>query len=318
MTPVLLLWLAAAAAPEPKAAASEPKPGAAPETLVGPATGMRFVRIPAGRFRMGSPDTEPDRRSDEGPVHEVTITRPFLLGTCEVTVGQFRKFVEETGYKTDAERSGRGSRALVPGDVGRFRVYTARNWDSPGFEQTDDHPVTCVSWNDAVEFCKWLSRKEGRTCRLPTEAEWEYAARAGAAGRWPTGEDPEALAGHANVRDKAYPTVSRIHQKFGFDDGIPFTAPAAKYKANGWGLHDMIGNVWEWCADGVREYAKDPVADPRGPDSGPRVIRGGSFFAGPEVVRLAVRSCDLPDDRSAVLGFRVLMEVAPADKKGDR
>jgi formylglycine-generating enzyme required for sulfatase activity len=301
MTPAFLLCLAAGAAPAPEAAA-------APETFVGPATGMKFVRIPAGKFRMGSPDTEPDRRSDEGPVHEVTITRPFLLGTCEVTVGQFRKFVEETGYKTDAERGGRGSRALVPGDLGRFRVYSARYWASPGFEQTDDHPVTCVSWNDAVEFCKWFSRKEGRNCRLPTEAEWEYAARAGAAGRWPTGDEPASLSGHANVRDKPFPAIQHDHKPFEFEDGFVFTTPVGRFKPNAWGLHDMVGNVCEWCADGMRDFTKEPVVDPKGPEGMLKAIRGASFYAGPETARLAARNVDSADGRSVLTGFRVVAE----------
>lgn len=131
------------------------------------------------------------------------ITKPFYLGAYEVTVGEFRKFVEDSGYKTDAEKDGIDSWAfntktgkLEP--EGRKPEYT---WRNPGWEQTDDHPVVNVTWNDAVAFCEWLSRKEGATYRLPTEAEWEYACRAGTTTRFWSGDDPETLAAAGNVRD---------------------------------------------------------------------------------------------------------------------
>ena len=278
-----------------------------PEAYVSPATGMKFVRIPAGKFRMGSTVEENLLQSQERPLHEVTVSRPFLLATCEVTVGQFRKFVAETGYKTEAESSGRGARGLVK-NLKDFRTDVSKNWKTPGFEQTDDHPVTCVSWNDADAFCKWLSKKEGRNFRLPTEAEWEYAARAGTQGRWHTGDEPGSLSGHANVRDKPFPAIQHDHKPFEFEDGFVFTAPVGKYKPNAWGLHDMIGNVCEWCSDGMRDFAKEPVVDPKGPEGILKVIRGASFFAGPETARLAARNVDSADGRSVLTGFRVVAE----------
>ncbi len=137
---------------------------------------MRLAYIPAGQFGMGSPRDEPGRESQEQR-HSVELTKDFYLGVHEVTVGQFREFVVDTGYKTEAERDGEGSWGITP--TGKFERDAKHNWKAPGFDQTDDHPVVDVSWNDAKAFCDWLSKKEKRTYRLPTEAEWEYACRAG-------------------------------------------------------------------------------------------------------------------------------------------
>ncbi len=155
--------------------------------------GMKLASIPAGEFMMGGTEPaeelvkafpayhrKPEFFRDEYPRHRVRITRPFFMGTCEVTVGQFRRFVEDSGYKTEAERDGTGGWGYDPA-LGKCRGRDLRfNWRNPGFEQTDAQPVLNVTWNDAMAFCRWLSRKEGKTYRLPTEAEWEYACRAGA------------------------------------------------------------------------------------------------------------------------------------------
>ena len=309
MSPALLLCLAAAAAPEAKAAAAEPKPAAAPETFVSPATGMKFVRLPAGKFRMGSPADEPGRRTDEGPVHEVTISKPFFLGSCEVTVAEFGKFVADTGYKTRPERDGKGGVGF--GRTVAFESHPLRNWRNTGLRRRhDDYPVACIAWGDAVEFCKWLSKKDGRTYRLPTEAEWEYACRAGTTTRYFTGDEPAGLHGHANVADKRGP--SRGHgfdDAFDFSDSIIYYAVVGRYKPNPWGLHDMIGNVGEWCADGLRDYPDMPAADPAGTDARVRAVRGASFFSGAETARCATRSFLEPDTATVLIGFRVLLEV---------
>ncbi len=142
-----------------------------------PTTGMEFVSVPGGCFRMG--DSFGDGEPDEYPVHEVCVDG-FSMGKYPVTVGEFRKFVNDTGYRTEAEKGG-GCFTVQPD--GKWPKTPSANWKNPGFSQADRHPAVCISWNDTNEFSKWLSRKGGRAYRLPTEAEWEYAARAGTTGR---------------------------------------------------------------------------------------------------------------------------------------
>jgi len=137
--------------------------------------GMEFMLIPTGRFIIGSPGDEADRLDNEGPQRDVEIAKPFYMGKYEVKVGDFRQFVKDTGYKTDAETKGN---AFIRKE-GKMVRQEGLYWDNPGFNQTDQHPVTTVSWNDAIEFCRWLSKKTGHSYRLPTEVEWEYACRAG-------------------------------------------------------------------------------------------------------------------------------------------
>ncbi len=166
-----------------------------------------------------------------------------------------------------------------------------------------------VSWNDAVAFCKWLSKKEGKTYRLPTEAEWEYACRAGTTTRYYSGDDPETLAKVGNVADAtAKAKFPDWKYTIKANDGYVFTAPVGKFKPNAFGLYDMHGNAWQWCADwyGAEYYATSPADDPTGPDSGDdRVLRGGSWFDGPYATRSAGRYWISPDVRNDIAGFRV-------------
>jgi formylglycine-generating enzyme required for sulfatase activity len=187
------------------------------------------------------------------------------------------------------------------------------NWRNPRFTQTDAHPVVCVTWHDAVEFCKWLSKKEGRTYRLPTEAEWEYACRAGAATRYACGNYVTDLNGHANVADLSlaaeFPKVDLTGWTVPWNDGHPFTAPVGSFKANAFGLYDMHGNAWEWCADwfDADYYKQSPRRDPPGPTTGTeRVARGGSFRYHASYCRSANRGhCD-PKVAVNECGFRVV------------
>jgi formylglycine-generating enzyme required for sulfatase activity len=246
--------------------------------------GMKLVLIPAGEFFMGSDGTDPEAGNQEvvfdefgrKQKHRVQITRRFYLGETEVTCGQFRRFVDEARYQTEAEKVVRGS----------------DTWKNPGFEQSDEHPVVNVTWNDAVAFCEWLSKKEGRTYRLPTEAEWEYACRAGTLTRYYFGNDPDRLGAyawyHVNSGGKPHP----VRQKY----------------SNAWGLFDMHGNVWEWCRDefAADYYRRSPPVDPHGPDgeSALRVWRGGSWLSLAPEVRAATRFGRPPGDRSFAVGFR--------------
>ncbi|QEH38792.1 Serine/threonine-protein kinase pkn1 [Aquisphaera giovannonii] len=273
--------------------------------------GMKLVPIPAGSFLMGSADDE-DAEDDEKPAHPARITRPFHLGATEVTVGQFRRFVEATGYRTEAERGGKGCRGWNE-SKGRFEADPKYNWRDPGFPQTDEHPVSNVTWNDAAAFCAWLGSKEAATYRLPTEAEWEYACRAGTTSRYASGPDPESLASVGNVADGTarakFPDWTTIAAR----DGHAFAAPVGRFPANAWGLHDMHGNVWEWCRDGYDEHAYEHAApdDPAGPSEAPRrVYRGGSWADDPRYARSARRVGVKPDYRCYDLGFRVARVAA--------
>ena len=164
----------------------------------------------------------------------------------------------------------------------KFEQNPRYTWREAGFEQTDHHPVVNVSWNDAVAFAEWLGKKEGKTYRLPTEAEWEYACRAGTTTRYFCGDDPEGLAEVGNIADatarEKYPDWNAIAAR----DGFVYTAPVGRYRPNAWGLHDMHGNVWEWCWDwyGKDFYKASRVDDPAGPlEAADRVIRGGGWSA---------------------------------------
>ena len=288
--------------------------------------GMKLTLIPPGEFKMGSGESAQDTVAfftktcgadflttevfkKEHPQHRVRITKPFYLGTYHVTRGQFRRFVKDSGYKTDAEK---GDKPWAWGWNPEKRDFLGGkdySWGHAGFEQTDEHPVVNVSWNDAVEFCKWLSRKEGKTYRLPTEAEWEYACRAGTTTRYYNGDDPETLAKVGNVADVT--AKARFPDWKGTikaSDGYVFTAPVGQFKPNAFGLYDMHGNAWEWCADWYGEdyYGKSPTDDPTGPDTGDgRVLRGGSWDSGPHNSRSAKPNWFSPDFRSDLMGFRV-------------
>lgn len=299
--------------------------------------GMVFVRIPAGRFTMGgaeSPDTLarafPNlemRRftdlADENPPHTVHIRRAFYLGQHEVTVGQFRRFVQASGYRPESEADGTGGYGYNPqydpattqrGDAfeGRDPRYS---WQNPGFAQGDDHPVVNVTWNDAQALAQWLSRTEGHHYRLPTEAEWEYACRAGTRTRYPHGDDPQGLLRVANTFDQeAAPLWPRWQQHaLGGSDGFAFTAPVGRFAPNAFGLHDMLGNAWEWVSDWHSDtyYAESPSDDPQGPALGTvRVRRGGSWHTWSFYARCGYRNWNTPQTRYTLVGIRLVREVA--------
>jgi formylglycine-generating enzyme required for sulfatase activity len=240
--------------------------------------GMKLKLIPAGEFLMGSPDSDKDAWSGEKPQHRVRITQPFYLGIHQVTRGQYRRFVEATYYQIEAEKDGKVM------------------WTSTGFEQTEDHPVVNVSWNDASAFCEWLSQQEGQQYRLPTEAEWEYACRAKTTTRFCFGDDEKLLV------------------QYGWYSGNSNkqTHPVGEKKANAFGLKDMHGNVWEWCRDGfdVGYYKNSQnwgTDDPLGPEKAlNRVSRGGGWDNEPCRARSASRDWFTPEYRRSSLGFRVV------------
>lgn len=303
--------------------------------------GMRLVKIPAGAFMMGNheasvemPKSFPQydayrfNLADEYPVHEVRITHSFYLGAYAVTVGEFRTFADQTHYATDAERndeisspSGSDKKRSGYGGYG-YNPKTGKldeqrnpnvNWRSVGFPQTERHPVTNVSWNDAVAFCKWLSGKEKKTYRLPTEAEWEYSCRAGSTTRYFFGDDPELLVKFANTYDRSTAKTQPEWIKFALasDDGFPFTAPVGSFAPNKFGLYDMHGNVWQWVSDWYADdyYAHSPVEDPQGPETGGEHLRrGGGWATWAFYCRSSFRNYNTSQSRYFNLGFRVVLE----------
>jgi sulfatase modifying factor 1 len=292
--------------------AQEPGQGLSPETITN-SLGMKFTLIKAGEFLMGSPDTDKDAEDAEKPQHRVRITRPFYLGVHEVTRGQFRQFVDNAGYQTEAEKDGKGGFGWneSANNIEQNPRYT---WREAGFEQTDLHPVVNVSWNDAVAFAKWLSQKEGKTYRLPTEAEWEYACRAGTTTRYFCGDDAEGLAEVGNVADGTAKAKHPDWTTIAAQDGFVYTSPVGHYRPNAWGLYDMHGNVLEWCWDcyGADFYEGSRVDDPAGLVQAPfqvffRVFRGGSWDGRPRVCRSANRFRDWPVYRESRIGFRVAL-----------
>ncbi|MDP6381551.1 MAG: formylglycine-generating enzyme family protein, partial [Phycisphaerae bacterium] len=229
---------------------------------------MKFALVPAGKFVMGSPATEKHRdNNDEGPQHKVTISKPYYMGTCEVTQEQ----------------------------------YVAMMGKNPSQFKNPKNPVETVPWNDAVEFCRKLSARTGRTVRLPTEAQWEYACRAGTTTPFNTGETIST--DEANYDGKY---VYGNGKKGVYREK---STPVGSFKANAWGLHDMHGNVLEWCNDwyGNDYYKSSPRVDPKGPGSGPaRVIRGGSWFGPVYNVRSANRRRCTPV--LGIMGFRAVVQ----------
>jgi formylglycine-generating enzyme required for sulfatase activity len=326
------------------ATAAEPKHSGGQNQITN-SIGMKLTLIPAGKFMMGSGESAEETAAffnktfgedsegfltagafeDEHPQHQVRITKPFYMGTYHVTRGQFHQFVKDSGYKTDTEKAD-GPWAFGWNLESRlFERDAEYSWRKVGFEQTDEHPVVNVSWNDAVAFCKWLSKKEGKTYRLPTEAEWEYACRAGTTTRYYSGDDPETLAKVANVADA--PAKAKLSESESVrtwtikgSDGYVFTAPVGKFKPNAFGLYDMHGNAWQWCADwyGAEYYAKSPADDPTGPNTGnARVLRGGSWECWPSDDLSTKRGTSAPDQCISSTGFRVACARPARDDKED-
>jgi formylglycine-generating enzyme required for sulfatase activity len=255
--------------------------------------GPELVIIPPGRFQMGSPDDEPKRDKREGPQHAVTLTKPFALGRYAMTVGEFRRSVTARGYKSEAEQGG-GAYGWTGSEWKQDKRF---NWQSPGFEQGENHPVVCVSWNDAVAYCQWLSEQTGAEYRLPSEAQWEYACRAGTTTPfwWGNTITPQQANYNGN-----YP-----YNKGEEGEYRRKTVPVDQFEPNPWGLYQMHGNVWEWVQDWYAAYKGEAQTDPIYAQSGsPRVFRGGSWYLHASFLRAACRRRNAPGFRVDHLGFR--------------
>jgi formylglycine-generating enzyme required for sulfatase activity len=262
-----------------------------------------LVVIPPGNFMMGS--TEPERRwaiqqgaqrewvDWEKPQHGVAIAAPFAIGKYQVSRGQFAMFVEATGHDMS------GGAWVYIGSTWKQNALV--DWCSPGFEQTDQHPVVCVSWQDAQAYIRWLSKKTGQPYRLLSEAEWEYAARAGTATRYWWGDNP--------------PTLEQAN----FGKNVGKTREVGSYPANPWGLYDMNGNIWEWVEDCWHESYEGAPSDGSawlekdGGDCSRRVLRGGSWGSGPGILRSAIRDWGYSGIRSYDDGFRVARTLSRSE-----
>ena len=256
-----------------------------------------MLSIPAGQFVMGCSagwdDVVGGCRDNEFPAHEVKIAA-FELSKYETTVGQFKHFVEATHYLTTAEQNQQGCTIADPQRKGNWIIDKTRNWRNPGFAQTDHHPVVCMSWLDTQAYLKWLNQETQSHYRLPTEAEWEYAARAGKATAFFWGSQPShAFANSLGVEGA---------------DKWEYTAPVGQFAGNSFGLHDMAGNVWEWldsCWSDAYQPAAENTALADCQEHNVKVRRGGSWDNHPPSIRAAYRSSGSTLERSYLYGFRV-------------
>ncbi|MGO9567509.1 MAG: SUMF1/EgtB/PvdO family nonheme iron enzyme [Desulfomonilaceae bacterium] len=282
--------------------------------------GMSMVRIPAGSFVMGSSEADiawamttlaqgqPISLENEFPFHKVRISRPFWMASTEVTVGQFKSFVNETGYITDAEDEKGGQ--VFNSQNNRFEKKDGTSWRNPGWKIADDQPVAMVSYNDAQAFVEWLTAKEKLPYKLPTEAQWEYAARGGLPmAQFPWGDElPDGRRANYADKNKDFPWRDR-----NADGGYKYVAPVGSYEPNAFGLYDMAGNVLEWVRDyyGEDYYRFTPEVDPEGPGHGEnRVMKGGEWTFGPVNLRCAFRGWSRPDMATQNFGFRVIVETS--------
>jgi formylglycine-generating enzyme required for sulfatase activity len=264
-----------------------------------------MVVVPPGSFTMGSPGGEKDRFDWEGPQHDVTIGKAFAAGKLHVTVGQFGVFVRETGYEASPK-----CRAFAGG---KWETSVSRSWRNPGFVQEPSHPAVCVTWDDAAAYVDWIAKKTGKPYRLPSEAEWEYAARGrtqpGAYPQFWFGDDDKASCRSGNGADQTIrdiPGWGSGRPTVPCDDGYGYTSPAGHYAPNAFGLYDMAGNAWQWTADCWHENYDGAPADGSAWTTACRrghMHRGGSWASGPRDLRAAARF-GLIDEVDNV-GFRV-------------
>lgn len=269
-----------------------------------------MIRISGGSFQMGSNGGD----DDEKPVHRVSIAA-FKLAKHEVTVDQFRRFIQATGYRTDADKNTGGKDGCYAYKGGTDFGWTkGTNWENPGYSQSGNHPVVCVSWNDTQAYIEWLNRETGHRYRLPSEAEWEYAARAGSTSKYHFGNSKSLLCTYGNVGDQTLTdSLSRwTSTTASCNDGYTYTAPVGRYLPNDAGLKDMIGNVWEWTEDCRNDSYNGAPGTGRPWKSGNckgRVMRGGSWIPKQSSLRSADRGWSYTVGRYDASGFRLAQDL---------
>lgn len=257
---------------------------------------QHFVRIKKGEFKMGTPENEFRRDPDEN-IHKVLISKDFFIMTKEVTKGEWKKFIEDTNYKTESENNG-GALVWIGYKWDKSWKYS---WKNPGFEQNDNEPVTCVTYNDALNYCKWLSKKEGLNYSLPTEAQWEYSCRAGSESAFAFGDcllDTQANFAANSKRGNC--PEGKYRNK---------TIDTGKLSANKWGLFDVHGNVLEWCEDFYGIYDESKIVDPKGPENGEtKVVRGCGWETDINNCRAGNRFSENMNSAKNNLGFRLVLK----------
>lgn len=302
----------------------------------------RMIVVPPGQFTMGADDAAPSELEpyfDERPSRIVSIAKPLAISKFEITLGEFKRFVDETAHTPP-------NQCIVWVD-GSPKLMQGKSWRDPNFPQSDSSPVVCVNWHDAIAYTQWLTSKSGQPYRLLTESEWEYVVRAGSSSVFPFGESVRDICAHANVTDVSAATqlgdkkavgcandpsnelnckpgsTDVLDDKFSLRAGnlvVPWvmarcddryglrSAPVGSYKANAFGLFDTIGNVWEWVADCYEPNYNGAPTDgsPVDMEKCPlRVLRGGAWAMNADGWRAADRDRDKPDTTYAVLGFRI-------------
>jgi formylglycine-generating enzyme required for sulfatase activity len=286
-----------------------------------------MVALPGGGLLIGSPDSEPGRHGNEGPQRQLQIA-PFAVSETEITRGQFRAFLRATHRQVEPGCDTHGD-----GTDGNWDHVPSASWSDPGFAQTDDHPVVCVTWQDARDYAAWVAARTGQPYRLLTEAEWEYAARAGTTSAFYWGNDEDAACRFANGGDRsltrALPSwsiaIARAQREgemgarlLNCDDGSGFTRPVGQLRANGFGLRDMTGNVWEWIEDcyqsGSYAHLSQNGRPPSADNCDKHRARGGSWDDYPIDLRSARRTSGLnPPDRRNDTGFRIARNLRHQD-----
>jgi formylglycine-generating enzyme required for sulfatase activity len=286
----------------PEAVQSAAVADVAPGTLIHDCpTCPSMVVVPAGTFQQGgsAPETSPS----EGPQHTVVIGHPFAMSSNDVTVAEFREFAAQT------HRDMNGCNVYD----GHWQYQKNAGWQAPGFAQNATHPVTCVSWDDALAYAQWLSGKGGHVYRLPSASEWEYAARAGGDAAQPWGANQSAACAEANLADESAGERFPGWSVFPCTDGYVNTAPVGSFKANAFGLYDLLGNVFEWVQDCWHDdYTGAPVDGTPWLDGvcKERELRGGSWFTPPKYVSASYRNRFDSAYRSNTVGFRVVREMS--------
>ena len=269
--------------------------GECPEMLV----------IAPGSFLMGSPVTETERFDDEGPRHAVTIAYAFAVSSTPITRVQYEMFVRASQHSDPGECASMSAE-------GRWVSTSGLSWNDPGFDQTGEHPVVCVSWEDARAYAHWLSERTGRGYRLLSEAEYEYIARAGATTAFAWGASDQDMCRHANGFDASGRSAHSDWPAATCDDGYVYTAPVRAFPANAFGVYGAVGNVFQWTEDCFVDggYAGSPTDGSARTvdDCELRVIRGGSWLNSSRGLRAAMRDRDRPEDRYTNVGFRVARE----------
>ncbi len=257
-----------------------------------------MVVLPAGDFLQGSADTDENGDANESPEHLVSVDYTLAVSRYEITRGEFARFVEEIGHQGGGCSTYNGSWEMDP----------ERSWQSPGFEQNDRHPATCISWNDAQAYIQWLSKKTDQEYRLLSASEWEYAATSGQEKTKGLVPLPSPDCDSANVADQSTETTYPGWDIVQCRDNFVHTAPVGSFKANAFGLHDMMGNVFEWVTDcwNISYQGAPKDGSPwAGGDCNLRVLRGGSWFTSPDYLRATFRNRFDPGYRSSSFGFRV-------------